>query len=592
MDPRLVPSPLRERRAACTVGPAPQAPRRALTFRRSTAIACYFGGLVRARWRGPLDGGVRGRLLRELFQSFGAAATKLAQLLGMRRDVFSVEFCREMSQLQDRALAFPGAVARRTVEDDLGVPLEDVFSEFSETPFAAASIGQAHEGRLRTNNTRVVIKVRRPFVLEQTNIDLRWLAWVFRLLDHWRIMPTFGWDDLSWELQTALREEMDYRFEGTYLSRMRQSLGRHGIHVPKVFSRYTTDRVLVMEYIEGVFMSEFIATEQEDPGRVEAWLQNNNVSRAVVGRTLHHSLNRQVFEDNFFHSDLHPGNILLLRNSEVALIDFGAVGSLDQESVEMYSRYYQAIVDRQWDRAADLFLLLAPHSGANSRTAEFRQRYIAIMKAFETKTATGSLDFHERSVVSVFGAIMAEVARFDIPLEWYLVRADRAQLTLDASLMYLLPNVDYLELVRDYWREAKTRTAVRRACSLGSERTLGILTERLPQLLEDAEDRVLFATEVLRGNAEVARHALGAFVVVLGSCLRLLTFVAVLLGVAGAATYLGLPGAIDLTASLNLDKAVATWRSVPPVPAAALCALLVGVTWEMVRVRSKLLRGV
>ena len=589
MDPRLIPSPLRERRPACKVGPPPQAPRRALSLRRSSAIAFYLVALARARLRGPLDGGVRGRLLRELFQSFGAASTKLAQLLGMRRDLFSVEFCREMSHLQDRALAFPGAIARRTVEDDLGVPLEHVFSEFTETPFAAASIGQAHEGRLRKNNARVVIKVRRPFVLEQTNVDLRWLAWVFRLLDRWRIKPTFGWDDLSWELQTALREEMDYRFEGTYLSRMRQSLAPHGIHVPKVFSRYTTDRVLVMEYIEGVFMSEFITTEQEDPGRVEAWLQENNVSREVAGRTLHHSLNRQVFEDNFFHSDLHPGNILLLRNSEIALIDFGAVGSLDQESVEMYSRYYQAIVDRQWDRAADLFLLLAPHSGANTRTAEFRRRYISIMKAFETKTATGSVAFHERSVVSVFGAIMAEVARFDIPLEWYLVRADRAQLTLDASLMYLLPDVDYLELVRDYWREAKTRTAVRSASSLASQRTLGILTERLPQLLEDAEDRVLFAAEVLRGNAAVARHALGAFVLVLGSCLRLLTVVAVVLGVAGAATYVGLPGAIELTSRLNVGETVARWRSIPPVPAVALCALLVGIAWEMARARSKLL---
>lgn len=589
MDPRLVPSPLRERPPACAVGPPSQGTLRALSFRRSAALVFCLAGLVRARLHGPLDGRVRGRLLRDLFQAFGAAWTKLGQLLGMRRDAFSVEFCREMAQLQDRALAFPGAIARRIVEEDLGVPIEHVFSEFIETPLAAASIGQAHEGRLRKNDVRVVIKVRRPFVLEQTNIDLRWLSRIFRLLDRWRVKPSFAWDDLSWELQTALREEMDYRFESSYLSRMTQSLAPHGVHVPKVFSRYTTERVLVMEYIEGVFMSEFIATEQEDPGRVEAWLLANNVSREAVGRTLHHSLNRQVFEDNFFHSDLHPGNIVLLRNSEVALIDFGAVGSLDQEAVEMYSRMYQAIVDRQWDRAADLFLLLAPQSRANTRTAEFRRRYISIMKTFETKMATESLGFHERSVVSLFGAIMSEVARFDIPLEWYLVRADRAQLTLDASLMCLLPDVDYLELVRDYWREAKTRTAVRSAPSLVSRRTLGILTETMPQLIENAEDRMLLAAEVLRGNAAGARQALGQFAVAAGSCLRLLTVVAVLLGVAGAATYLGLPGALELTSRLNLGGTVARWRSVPPVAAAALWVVLVWVTREMIRVRARLL---
>jgi ubiquinone biosynthesis protein len=148
-------------------------------------------------------------------------------------------------------------------------------------------------------------------------------------------------------------------------------------------------------------------------------------------------MNRQIFEDNFFHSDLHPGNILLLRNNEIALIDFGAVGSLESEFLQKYTMYYQAIVGRQFDRAVDLLLLLAPQSTANARTEEFRKRYLAVMKTFETKTATSGLRYHERSIVSVFGDIMKDLAALEIPLDWSFMRADRAQLTLDASLMYL-----------------------------------------------------------------------------------------------------------------------------------------------------------
>ena len=148
---------------------------------------------------------------------------------------------------------------------------------------------------------------------------------------------------------------------------------------------------------------------------------------------------------------------MLLRNSEVALIDFGAVGSLEREFLRKFALYYQAIVNRQFDRAVDLVLLLAAQEIDNSKAEEFRKSYIRLMNAFETRTATPSLSFHDRSIVSVFGEIMTEIARLEIPLDWSFMRADRAQLTLDASLMYLLPHVDYLELTAEYWREAKCR---------------------------------------------------------------------------------------------------------------------------------------
>jgi ubiquinone biosynthesis protein len=544
--------------------------------------------LVRTRMRGPIGGAEHGRLLRRLAESLGCTAVKFGQLLGMRRDVFPGEFCREMSKVQDRALGFPGDIAVRILREDLGPAFAEAFTEFDPTPLAAASIGQVHLARLRSTGRRVAIKVRRPFVVEQMALDLRWLGRLFRLLTWLRVKPSFAWDDLFWELRTALREETDYRLEAAYLARMRDSLDAHQIHVPEVFSQYASERVLVMEYIEGVSMADLIAVEQDDPDRVARWLDENGISREVVGRKLNHSMNRQIFEDNFFHSDLHPGNILLLRDNEVALIDLGAAGSLEAEFLQKYVMYYQAIVARQFDRAVDLLLLLAPQSVANARTDEFRRRYLAVMKSFETRSATGTLSYHERSIVSVFGEIMKELAALEIPLDWAFMRADRAQLTLDASLMYLLPRVDYLQLVGDYWRDAKARIALGSARSILAPRGLGRIAGTLQGVLENVEEAQRLGAGALRAHSTSMRPVLGPLVLTCAAVLQLASDALAVLVAAGAITYLN-AGAADVAGRLHMSGPVTAWRGLPPAAVSLALLLLVSLFWKTLRLKAKLL---
>jgi ubiquinone biosynthesis protein len=585
MNASLAPTPLRHHCGGCRIGPNPQNPLGSLSFGRLRVFGTYIASLARVRLRGAIGSDEHGRLLRQLFESLGGTWTKLGQLLGMRRDVFSSEFCVEMSKVQNQAAGFAGSIARRIVEEDIGAAIGTVFSQFTESPVAAASIGQVHQARLRDSGMRVAVKVRRPFAVEQMELDFLWLSRIFRLL-HWcRFKPSFAWSDLLWELKTALHEELDYRLEGTYLARMRKSLSPHGIHVPAVFLEYTTSRVLVMEFIEGVFMSEFIAAEDEDPDLVARWLAENNISREKVGRTLNHSLNRQIFEDNFFHSDLHPGNIVLLRNSEIALIDFGAVGSLEAEFLRKYALYYQAIVNRQFERAVDLVLLLAAQEIENSRAEEFRKCYIRLMNAFETRTATRSLSFHERSIVSVFGDIMTEIARLEIPLDWSFMRADRAQLTLDASLMYLLPGVDYLELTSEYWRASKRRATLKSVRL--SSRKLAPAAGLIEHVLRSASERSL-AAELLRTQSTVSRTIGGTFVVVRDAVLRLCSNTFACLFVAGTITYLQVPGVADLASKVHLSAAVASWRSLPPAFAILVLILLFWLSWRTARIGASL----
>jgi ubiquinone biosynthesis protein len=581
MKSSLVPTPLRQHRGGAGIGPNPQKPLGSLSLGRFQVFGTYIAGLGRARLKGAIGSREHGRLLRRLFESLGGTWTKLGQLLGMRRDVFSSEFCAEMSKVQNQAAGFAGSIARRIVEEDIGTAIETVFSEFTDAPLAAASIGQVHQARLRDSGMRVAVKVRRPFAVEQMELDFLWLSRIFRLL-HWcRFKPSFAWSDLLWELKTALHEELDYRLEGAYLARMRKSLTPHGIHVPLVFPEYTTSRVLVMEFIEGVFMSEFIAAEDEDPDLVARWLVENNISREKVGRALNDSLNRQIFEDNFFHSDLHPGNIVLLRNSEIALIDFGAVGSLEAEFLRKFALYYQAIVNREFERAVDLVLLLAAQEIENSQAEEFRKSYIRLMTAFETRAATRSLSFHERSIVSVFGEVMAEIARLEIPLDWSFMRADRAQLTLDASLLYLLPDVDYLELTREYWREAKRRETLKSARP--TARKLVPAVGVIQDVLQNGSERSL-AAELLRTQSTVSRSIAGTFLIVRDAALRLCSNTFAWLLVAGAITYPQFAGVAHLAAKVHLSAAVASWRSLPPAFAILVLLLLFWISWRTARI--------
>ncbi len=218
---------------------------------------------------------------------------------------------------------------------ELGGPVEAFFQEFNAVPLAAASIGQTHEARLR-GGVRVVVKVQRPDIAEAFRSDLRFLKFMIGIIHVLHVLESGRWDEMLWELDKTFSEELDYRLEATSISRMRKLLRPQKVYAPRVFHRYCTRRVLVMEFVEGVFMSEYIHVAQKDPERLRAWSLENNVSPKRVGKKLYLSHLQQVFEDNLYHCDLHPGNIVLLRDDRFALIDFGAIASFEKSFLEKY----------------------------------------------------------------------------------------------------------------------------------------------------------------------------------------------------------------------------------------------------------------
>src|SRR5690349_402093 len=189
---------------------------------------------------------VSARRLREMVEQLGGLWVKVGQLLSLRADFFSPEFCSEMSQLQYRSIGFPWSIARSIVETDLGGPLEHYFDEFDPAPFAAASISQVHRAHLKAEDVWVAVKVQRPDIQSTFFRDLALLRFIFNLFRQFRIMAHLRWGELSWEIEQIVTEETDYRYEEANLRRMKKSLRAHRVYIPEVFSRYCTRRVLVM----------------------------------------------------------------------------------------------------------------------------------------------------------------------------------------------------------------------------------------------------------------------------------------------------------------------------------------------------------
>ena len=457
LKPRLLPTPLipSEQRPAVEYAET-------TTPARFRGIEVLFGALrvlVRLRWlrlRNRYTPHAGGREVRQLLERLGGLWVKVGQLLSLRVDLFAPEFCAELSRLQDNVKGFPAADVRDILKASLGVPLEQYFDDFEPDPIAAASIGQVHRARLRQERVLVAVKVQRPYIAVVVAREMRFLRLVVRVLDYFGVTPHLRWRKMLSELDQVMVEELDYRYEAASIRRMGKSLRSHKIYAPEVFDPYSGPRVLVTEYVAGVLMSDYIKAERSDPSRLRSWLSDNNVDPTRVGKRLATSLRRQVLEDNLYHGDLHPGNIMLLRDSRVALIDMGSVGVTDTDFLAKYRLFMRAMGALEFAKAADALILLGSEI-PSTNLVELRASLIAELQKFAARTHVASLPYHERSVSSIAARLVGILASFKCSPDWSFLRIRRAEQTLDASLIHLVPDLNYTTSVTRYFHAAERR---------------------------------------------------------------------------------------------------------------------------------------
>jgi ubiquinone biosynthesis protein len=496
VDPDWIPSPL----IAHGERPLRIAGQRRRSLVRRFALALRTAGwLVALAWtvalRRPFSVGLA-RRLRDLLDDIGGAAIKLGQLLSLRSDFFSIEFCDVLATLQFAAAGFPPELARRSIEGELGCPLDEVFDVFDDHPVAAASIAQVHRARLRRDQTWVAVKIQRPGIAERFARDLAVVRRCLRVLARLPGLGYFSWDEMAWELDHLILEEVDYRYEAANMRRMRRTLRHHDVRVPRVFG-YSTQRLLVMEYLPGVLMSDILEVGQRDPARLARWLSDNGVDLERVGMRLFDSFQRQCIEDRVFHADLHPGNIMVFRDSRVALIDLGSVGIVDPEIRDYMFHYNRAVADQDVDAIADYLVLQTARLPATD-PEQLRLEVSRVIARWLQRSRVTDLPYQERSIARGLVEVGNIIARHQVLLSWQLMRVNRATLTLDASLAFLLARHDQAALTRRYMKQVDRRIGA----------TLGARASELASALIDDVRFVYLLAETLRDRE--ARRFRGA----------------------------------------------------------------------------------
>jgi predicted unusual protein kinase regulating ubiquinone biosynthesis (AarF/ABC1/UbiB family) len=285
----------------------------------------------------------RAERLRAALEELGPTFAKLGQILSTRPDLLPPEFVEELSTLQDRVTPLTEAEVVAVMEDELGVPWEDVFDTIEPVPMAAGTIGQVHRARLE-GGTRVVVKVQRPQAGPDIYRDLGLLElFAQKTAQRPAFRQLVDVPAVIEHLSTSLRRELDFRQEARNIDRMRDVLSPYPrLDVPQVIGELSTPRLLVMEEVQGVPMRE------APPGE----------ARREAARQLLESYYRQILTEGFFHADPHPGNLKWWQD-KIYFLDFGMVGEVDAETREHLLLMLMAFAQRDATFLADVMLMLA-----------------------------------------------------------------------------------------------------------------------------------------------------------------------------------------------------------------------------------------
>lgn len=437
------------------------------------------------------DGKVRGseplgERLRLALQELGPVFVKFGQALSTRPDILPPDIAASLSQLQDRVAPFPGSEARAMVERALGKRVDEVFDEFDEVPLASASIAQVHTARLKPQGPNdpgldVVVKVLRPNVEQQVAHDVKLMHTLAGLAERWhplgkRLQPRA----IVAEYERVLYDELDLMREGANCALLRRNwLGSPLIYHPLVIWDYTRPNVLVMERIYGLSIREL--------GELRAL----GVNFQVLAERGVEIFFKQVFRDNFFHADMHPGNIFVDASNpqepSYLAVDFGIVGQLTQADQRYLAENFLAFFNRDYHRIAELHL----ESGwipAGTRAEDF-----------ESAIRTVAEPIYGKPIKDIsFGFFLLRLfqiaRRFNYQVQPQLVLLQKTLLTVEGLGRQLYPELDIFKTAKPIMEQWMWNR-------IGPGAQLERLRTQAPLLAETLPDLAQRALKQLAGNS-------------------------------------------------------------------------------------------
>ncbi|ORU90941.1 MAG: ubiquinone biosynthesis regulatory protein kinase UbiB [Cycloclasticus sp. symbiont of Poecilosclerida sp. M] len=426
--------------------------------------------------------GPRGERIRKALEDLGPIFVKFGQILSTRQDLLPPDIGEELSQLQDNVPPFADYLARQIIEKSLEKSIEEVFSEFTESPLASASVAQVHTATLHTGED-VIVKVLRPGIEKTINADVALLYTLAELATkYWsegkRLKPI----EVVHEFDNTIHDELDLVREAANASQLRRNFeGSDQLYVPDVYWDFTRKNVMVMERIYGTPI-----------GRIDE-LKERGIDLKLLAERGVEIFFAQVFRDNFFHADMHPGNIFASDDAQYLAVDFGIMGSVTVADQRYLAENFLAFFQRDYFRVAQLHI----ESGwvpKHTRVDEFESAIRAVCEPIFEKP------LKEISYGHLLLRLFQTARRFDMEVQPQLVLLQKTLLNIEGLGRQLYPDLDLWQTAKPYLEDWYKKRIGPKATFNKLKEHLPIMAEKMPEL---PEMMYQVLSDVAKGELEI-----------------------------------------------------------------------------------------
>ena len=402
--------------------------------------------------------------IRRSLEDLGPIFVKFGQMVSTRRDLLPDHIADELVKLQDKVPPFSGDIAVRQIEKALKAPIDDIFKTFDRTPLASASIAQVHAATLQ-DGTDVVVKVLRPNIDKIIQRDVSLLETIAKLAQRYsrearRLRPV----EVADEFRKTIFDELDLMREAANASQLKRNFANSSLlYVPEVYWDYCRRNVMVLERIYGT-----------NVGQVGE-LINQNISMKMLGERGVEIFFTQVFRDNFFHADMHPGNIFVSPEGQYIAIDFGIMGTLTTGDQRYLAENLLAFFNRDYRRVAELHV-----------ESEWVPKTTRIDE-FESAIRTVSEPIFEKPLAEIsFGHFLLRLfqvaRRFDMEVQPQLVLLQKTLLNIEGLGRQLYPELDLWTTAKPFMEEWIKQQVGPRAFVRRVKENLPVMSEQLPEI--------------------------------------------------------------------------------------------------------------
>ncbi len=418
----------------------------------------------------------RGIRIRRALEDLGPIFIKFGQMLSTRKDLLPDEIAEELSYLQDSVPPFPGSRARQIIEKAFKKPIHEIFDDFNETPLASASIAQVHTAKLK-DGTDVVVKVLRPDILPVIRRDMALLYIIAQLAERYssearRLRPI----EIVSEYEKTTIDELDLQREAANASQIKRNFeGSSALYIPEVYWDDTKRNVMVMERIHGIPIGDM------------AELRAKNVDMKRLAERGVEIFFTQVFKHNFFHADMHPGNIFVDTtdpvNAKYIAVDFGIVGSLSPVDQRYLAENFLAFFKRDYKKVAQLHV----DSGwvpATTRVDEFESAIRSVCEPIFEKP------LKDISFGHLLLRLFQTARRFNMEVQPQLVLLQKTLLNIEGLGRQLYPELDLWKTAKPFLENWMSEQIGTRALLRGIKKNLPYIAERLPEMPELIHDAI------------------------------------------------------------------------------------------------------